>query len=90
MNLRLSYREIIKMDNFELIKITEGKNRKESLVFHIAEIVKKRHFELVISHVHQNSHRSMVRRNSNLLLLKMKLYLIFLTTLSYAKSVHRP
>ena len=43
------------MDNFELLNVTEGKNRRESLVFHVIETVKKRHFELLIEHVCQNT-----------------------------------
>ena len=43
------------MDHFELLKITEGKNRKQSLVFHIVDHQKEKHYELLIDHVCQNT-----------------------------------
>ena len=42
------------MDHFELLKITEGKNRKKSLVFHIVDHKNEKHYELLIAHVCQN------------------------------------
>ena len=42
------------MDHFELLKITEGKNRKKSLVFHIVHHKNEKHYELLIAHVCQN------------------------------------
>ena len=45
----------LKMDHFELLKITEGKNRKQSLVFHIVDHKKEKHYELLIDHVCQNT-----------------------------------
>ena len=36
------------MDNYELLKITEGKNRKKSLVYHILDRKKGENYELLI------------------------------------------
>ena len=47
--------ERLKMDHFELLKITEGKNRKKSLVFHIVDHKNEKDYELLIAHVSQNS-----------------------------------
>ena len=44
-----------KMDNYELIKVTEGKNRRKSLVYHIIDHKKNENFELLINHVCQNT-----------------------------------
>ena len=44
-----------KMDNYELIKVTEGKNRRQSLVYHIIDHKKNENFELLINHVCQNT-----------------------------------
>ena len=43
------------MDHFELQKITEGKNRKKSIVFHIVDHKNEKDYELLIAHVSQNS-----------------------------------
>ena len=43
------------MDHFELLKITEGKNRKQSLVFHIVDHKNEKHYELLIDYVCQNT-----------------------------------
>ena len=43
------------MDHFELLKITEGKNRKQSLVFHIVDHKNENYYELLIDHVCQNT-----------------------------------
>ena len=43
------------MDNFELKKITEGKYRKESLVFHIYDSAKDKDFELATDHINRNT-----------------------------------
>lgn len=44
-----------KMDNYELIKVTEGKNRRKSLVYHIIDHKKNENYELLINHVCQNT-----------------------------------
>ena len=41
-----------KMDHFELLKITEGKNRKRSLVFCIVDHKNEKNYELLVDHGH--------------------------------------
>ena len=43
------------MDNYELLKITEGQNRKKSLVYHILDRKKGQNYELLIHTVCRNS-----------------------------------
>ena len=44
-----------KMDNYELKKVTQGKNRRQSLIFHVYDNVKRQDYELLIDHVCQNT-----------------------------------
>ena len=39
-----------KMDNYELKKVTQGKNRKQSLIFHVYDNVRRQDYELLIAH----------------------------------------
>ena len=40
------------MDHFESLKITEGKNRKRSLVFYIVDHKNEKNYELLVDHGH--------------------------------------
>ena len=42
---------MIKMDYYELKKVTQGKNRKQSLVFHVYDNAKRQDYGLLIDHV---------------------------------------
>ena len=44
-----------KMENYELKKVTQGKNRKQSLVFHVYDKVRRQDYELLIANVCQNT-----------------------------------
>jgi len=42
---------MIKIDNYELKKVTQVKNRKQSLVFHVYDNAKRQDYELLDDHV---------------------------------------
>ena len=71
MNLKGLKPRNVKMDNFELLKITEGKNRKESLVFHVKDLKRKDlsakfdHIEVIFLVILQINHVTIVIRCLN-------------------------